>query len=436
MENKQINNLPDELLEQKIAHIMGEKAPEPELVNKKMKEAYDSLRMPKPSHTPPSKKKKLPAAVKFSTVAAVLALAMVYCIKNPAIAAQLPFIGNIFRDLEEQVSFPGDYSSHSTKLDAAANHDPASTEPSLTDDSGSAAQADTDTKETDAAAYTANDDATQTATDTKETDTTAYTAEADGVTVTLSEIAYDRDSIYVSILVQNEKGFVKKAQYPNLLFYDAQVKLQKANGKTKDFNYETEGIFTIGIEGKYVDAHTFQGIYQFHEPELDLSKFTACDLTFSEFEQLLTTGETEIITIPDYGEVSRTIPNSVHYQGPWSFHLDLESIEIKEQTITVHETNADGFGIEKVVMTPYAIYAVPILPDEEKGEHYVAAIWDAHGEALEPRDFGEYLTMSVYGRDVSTVTIYLLKEQDFLDYKGENSYVQPEKAVYQTTVSF
>ena len=217
MENKQINNLPDELLEQKIAHIMGEKAPEPELVNKKMKEPYDSLRMPKPNHTPPSKKKK---------------------------------------------------------LDAAANHDPASTEPSLTDDSGSAAQADTNTKETDAAAYTANaDDVTQTATDTKETDTPAYTAEADGVTVTLSEIAYDRDSIYVSILVQNEKGFVKKAQYPNLLFYDAQVKLQKANGKTKDFNYETEGIFTIGIEGEYVDAHTFQGIYQFHEPELDLSKF-------------------------------------------------------------------------------------------------------------------------------------------------------------------
>ncbi len=247
---------------------------------------------------------------------------------------------------------------------------------------------------------------------------------ADGVTVTLSEAACDYNSIYLALLVQNEKGFSK----------DAKVKLQKQDGSIDKFEYETEGIYTVGIEGEYIDAHTFQGIYQFGTADLDLSEYTACDLTFTEFEQLLPTGGTETITVPDYGEVTRLIPDSVHYKGPWKFHLNLEDMEVNEQEIPVQEANENGFGIEKVVKTEFAIYAVPILPEGEKEYDYVATIWDADGEPLDDRDFGQYLTMSHYGRDISSVTVYLLKMQDFLDHKGENSYLQPEKAVYQKTV--
>ena len=78
---------------------------------------------------------------------------------------------------------------------------------------------------------------------------------------------------------------------------------------------------------------------------------------------------------------------------------------------------------------------VPMLP-EGTNDDYVATIWDADGRPLENRNFGHYLSMSHYGRDVSEMTVYLLKTQDFLDYKGNNAYMQPEKAIFRTTVRF
>lgn len=43
--------------------------------------------------------------------------------------------------------------------------------------------------------------------------------------------------------------------------------------------------------------------------------------------------------------------------------------------------------------------------------------------------------MSHYGRDVSKVTVYLLKTKDFFQSKGNNVYLQPEKAICRPTVS-
>ena len=80
MENKQINDH----LEQKIKDLITEIAPESDLVDKKMEEAYKEIQN---MQTTAKVKKKLPAAVKFSAAAAVLAFGIVYCIKNPAIAA-------------------------------------------------------------------------------------------------------------------------------------------------------------------------------------------------------------------------------------------------------------------------------------------------------------------------------------------------------------
>ena len=111
MENKQ----KDDQLEQKIRHTINETVLESELVSQKMQEAYDKIRKMQKT-----RKRKVSLVVRFGTVAAVLAVATIYCVKNPAIAAQIPFLGNIFRDLEGQVSFPGDYSEKSIKLGAAS----------------------------------------------------------------------------------------------------------------------------------------------------------------------------------------------------------------------------------------------------------------------------------------------------------------------------
>ena len=421
MENKQM----DDQIERKIRDLCAQKVPQSETVDQKMEEAYHNIRKMQAAQ-----RRKRPAALKFSVVAALLALVMAYCLKHPAIAAQIPLIGNIFRGLEGQVSYPGDYSKKSMKLNAADKEQADSEADSLPSDlegdpTDTALSGQTETKDGDASQQAAD----------QKGNAGSYQSEVDGVTVTLSEAAYDHNAIYLALLVQNKEDFVKDALYMNALCYDAQVKLYKADGSADEYTYESEGIFVRAIQGEFVDAHTFKGIFEFCEPDFELANYTSCELIFSEFEQQLKTGETEVIVVPDYGEVSRMIPDSVHYKGPWKFSLDVEGLELNKQEIPVHQANEKGFGIEKVVMTEYEIYAVPMLP-EGTNDDYVATIWDADGQPLENRNFGHYLSMSHYDRDVSEVTVYLLKTQDFLDYKGNNAYLQPEKAIFQTTVRF
>ena len=449
MKNKQM----DDQLDRQIRDVMQDQVPEPELLDKKMKDAYQQIRNMK---TTKKLKKELPVTVKFSAAAAILAFAIVYCVKNPAIAAQVPLIGNIFRVLERQVHFPGDYSGHSIRLDTTSDDQDNNTSDgkpgdgsngnrNLSGDSISDGKPSGDSISDGKPSGDSISDGKPSdmdgggqpgQTDDQERNASPYRKESDGVIVTLSEVAYDHNAIYLAILVQNENGFAKDVLYENLLMYSAKVRLHKKDGTTETFRYKSEGLFCKDIEGEFTDPYTFQGIYQFVEPGTDLSECTACDLIFEDFQQQLTTGEEETIIVPDYGEVVRTIHDSVHYTGPWKFRLDLDGMTISEQEIMVHDADAQGFGIEKVVKTPFEMYAVPILPEGENIYDYVVTIQDADGKALEPRNSGKYLSMSHYGRDVSRVTVYLLKTEDFLDNKGENSYLQPGKAIYQTTVSF
>ena len=85
-QGNEINHV-DSQMDTKIKEIMMTKIPESEILNQKMEEAYQKVRAMQPG------KRKLPMAVKCSTAAAILLLAMVYCVKNPTFAAQLPFIG-------------------------------------------------------------------------------------------------------------------------------------------------------------------------------------------------------------------------------------------------------------------------------------------------------------------------------------------------------
>ena len=427
MENKQM----DVQLEQKIKEMLMDRAPESEIVDKKMQEVYNEIRKMKTE-----RKKKLPFAVRFRAIAAILAIVMVYVVKNPAVAAQLPLIGSIFRSLEGDSPYPGDYSKKSIKLNDTSN-EKDDLDQDKPDGKSESTQSNQDRKSESAQSKTVDgktDNTQPGQSDDKKSVSDSYRKKANGVTVTLSEVAYDHDAIFLAILVQNENGFVKDALYPNGLIYDANIKLIKADGSSKDFRYKSEGLFVKSIDGEYVDAHTFKGIYQFREEGVDLSKYVACDLKFGKFQQQLKTGKEETITVPDYGEVTRTIPDSVCYNGPWKFRLTLDGITIHKQETAVHDVNAKGFGIDKVVKTEFEIYAVPILPEGTNVYDYVATIWDADGKPLENRNFGKYLTMSHYGKDISKVTVYLLKTEDFLDNKGNNAHLQPEKAIYKTTV--
>ena len=218
MEQKQT----DKNLERKIQEAFQTTIPETEVLDKKLQEAYEQIQNAKRK-----KKPRLPLAVKCSTAAAVLLLAMVYCVKNPAWAAKLPFIGDIFNQLQEQVPYPGDYSSSAITLPDVKKEQkdgsPAQTD--AADQDGSAKRADAaDKNNTEKRADAIDQDGTTNHADASEQNNTAKRADAadpsdtanganritcDGVTVTLSEVSFDNKAMYLALLVQNEKGFAQ-----------------------------------------------------------------------------------------------------------------------------------------------------------------------------------------------------------------------------------
>lgn len=84
----------------------------------------------------------------------------------------------------------------------------------------------------------------------------------------------------------------------------------------------------------------------------------------------------------------------------------------------------------------YEMYAEPIFPEGKSDTDYCVAICDAEGKPLESQ--GEYAEVySIYGRDTSKVTIYVVDYITYMDECKGNNYVNlPKKAVYQTEVEF
>ncbi len=393
-----------------------------DIINKKMEEAYQEVRtMKKPEQ---KTLKKYPVVAKCGAAAAILVLSMTYCVQNPASAAQIPLIGHIFSRLEQQVSYPGNYSDSSVKL-------PVTTDSDGKNDN----RTENDARPADGAA------SGKTSPDKEGFYQTegSYQVTSGGLTVSLNEVTCDSNAVYLGIHVKNKKKFDRRAQSDSTLTFVCRADLHRADGTTDTFSLENGNPLALEAEGTFQDNHTFEGIARFSVPDLRLSDYTSCDLAFTEFSQELTTGQEMSGTLPDSNEtVTWTEYDWNRRTGTWNFHLDLADIQketaARTSETTVHEINEQGFGIEKIVKTGFELYAVPVLPEGASPADYVVSILDADGKQLDSH--GSSLDQkSIYQRDISKITIYILKWDDYMECKGTNSAKQPEKAVFQTTIS-
>lgn len=418
------NGRPGNRMEKNIKDCIMTRLPESDIINEKLEEAYREVRamqeraggreeelevkkkkrIKKKSRKGKESSKISRTATKCGIAAAAVVLAMVFCVTNPALAAQLPLIGHIFEGLEGKVSYPGEYSENAIELQEVSGEEAA--------------------------------DENEEETENGKEDEALFRVESGDLTVTLSEVTYDNNGMYLAVLVESKEGFASETSNEDIIYLKCNVDMLKADGGKDTFNEENGSGLAYMAEGTYVDSHTFQGIVQMRSPELKLSDYTGCDVAFLEFSQELTTGQTVTGTFPDSDEEYSFIEYDwKKYEGNWNFHLDFDLLPETEQQVMVNQVNEQGFGIEKVVKTEYEMYAVPILPGGPEENDYVVTIWDADGKPLDSHG-SELEIRSIYGRDVSKVTVYLLKWEDFTESKGNNYYLQPEKAVFQTTVEF
>lgn len=155
-----------------------------------------------------NKKKKLTGAI-CATIALILALG----IANPALAAKLPIIGNVFEAIEKNLFFPGNYSQYATSVNE--------------------------------------------------------TTTSNGVDITLSEILCDGQYLYVTYIVENKDSF-KYTSWGNTGKMDMnQLITEESYNKVNFSDIELDGSGFAGLEGKFINENTFVGVRKYNLDSLN-----------------------------------------------------------------------------------------------------------------------------------------------------------------------
>jgi len=373
----------------------------------------------------------------YMGLAAALLLAFGFWgFSNPVLAGKIPFLGRIFRLVENDIGHSGNYSENAIPLTVPDPEDP--------DDDASSERP------------VAKDPAP----DETASDGNACSQTVNGVTITLSEASYSEFALYFSVEIYCEEGFPEDFNWVRnmddyILSYDF---LNMTSSQQFDFSqadpalYDTsilsasigEGFETpYTIEGNYADSHTFLGVIridldsirQAAEIEALPPEFTY-SLTIQKFWHDL--NETEEVTATSEDGETIILRDNIkkYYDGPWNFTIPVSMNQTDTQTKEIMQTNADGIGISRVTRTPYEIKADILLPDGAEPFDYVVAITDADGKILDSQGDNAEI-YSVYGRNTDIVHIYVVDYFTFMDEcKAENAYLLPEKALFQTTVEW
>lgn len=326
-------------------------------------------------------------------MAAAVALASVLCISNPSFAAKMPLIGHIFEQVENNTSVKGDFSQVAETL-------------------------------------------------TQSTENTAdgtYTKTSNGITVTLSEVYYNKNAMYIAMSLYSEEPFpedikIKDHVKDYILDFD-QAAISGEN--TFSFMPDEKTFLFNYMEGKFVDDHTFAGMLR-------------VDLSSLETEPTDTFTCHMALDSIRFDNVNFKVADEKNYEGNWDFDLNVKLDTKDTQTVEVNEVNDDGVGLEKVVKTRYELRVYPKDKSETDGKYYFAEVFDANGERM---DYAGDITdcRQTYGYDTSKVNIYLCDEDEYMNelkgYYFSEDYEEKKKtktyeeyiaehAVYHKEITF
>lgn len=144
-------------------------------VQDKVYNAYEQIRNGKIQI---NKKKKVRKILYPGVAAAVILLLGLLGFSNPALAGKIPFIGRIFRTIESNVGYSGNYSDYASTIDApdTDSENNNDSQPDIESDNNSDNKTNSDS------------------------DINAYSQTSGDITITLSEIVCTDMSLYISLV--------------------------------------------------------------------------------------------------------------------------------------------------------------------------------------------------------------------------------------------
>lgn len=328
--------------------------------------------------------------IKAAVVAGVVTVGgSVFCYNNPAIASKIPVIGNIFEQVEDDVTYSGDFAKKKEVLN--------------------------DTKNTTEKV------------DKKQAQDAVYTAKDQGITITASEVYCDGYSVYLTAKVESEKGgFENIPEYYTRRFEEKTSKMISTDG-TWEINGLGEEVFpsSVNLQGKTVDDHTFIGMIK-----LDLKQYLEKDGIFKLNISDLWYDDKDALD-------AESIEPANRIKGEWKLAVPYSVDKEQCKEIVVNKKNKEGYGIQKVFVSPYQVIAFSEAPyttlssDEYTKEEF-ESVWGEKNKELiangeEPVTYEEILNEKQY--EYSEVVIYN-QDNESLEEGGGEPYDNGMKYVF------
>lgn len=329
-----------------------------------------------------------------------------------------------------------------------------------------------------------------------------YVKTSNGLTVTVSEVYYSTKALYLAMSIKNEEEFPQDfIRTKNMDDYILDYDVLSLNG-TASFSFSDIDVGPeLYIEGQFIDNHTFAGIYRVPLDQfsyyptdeeiaatgLDINDYWTDDMSTDEAAKKVDEYNLKLkekfpdigkpLPIPDSftynlnitdisGDLFETKARTVtfpegdsgvvydnlvkKYEGNWDFQFDVALDTSRTSVIELNDTNSEGLGISKIEKTPYEISAQMIIPSDKLNYDYFLVMLDKDGELMDYQ--GSFTdTYQLYGRDTSTVYLYICDyiqymdeikgyywSPDYEEKKKTKTYKQylDEKSLYHTEVSF
>ncbi len=411
--------------ESELRRILGADLEPSEIIDAKVEEAYRMIRNASAGKGGTKSPDKLNRIKKISvgigSAAAVFALMVTFCVMNPVLASGIPVLGGIFSRIADIFSF-GQLPGEDTVVLYQEDGDVSKNEEGVRD-------------------------------------TTVYQKTSGDITITLTEEYATNQAVYIGVNVRNAQAFPEMA-----LFTDGTQCLSLKTVEQYSFRSDTIQSLRL-IEGKFVDAQTFEGILRIDYSEINKDErkyIQAYEEAIAAGEELLLTSENyaqyvdeyeipqtftmkldisnivgdlaQPLPFPSEGQKSgeeldnmsdeewqaymKTLPQECFdypnkyenwwQEGSWTYDLTITQKDSASRVIEVNQTNEAGIGVRSIELS-----AVEMTLNTTEGEDIIAVALDANGNKIE----GGYSsnTLAIAGHDISKVYIYICDYDAYMD---------------------
>lgn len=400
-----------------------------------------------------NKRKKL--MIKIGTAAATVIVSIGIFASSPVLASKVPVIRDIFKLFQDDYSYQGDFDAVAEKLEETG------TGRNNTDSGQNNGGA--DGNDADMANHR-QDGKNPVGADGE------YTKTIDGVTVSVSEAYCSAGAVYMSLMITSEEGFPETAEA-----WDQPLLCIQTTERYPFTDEEDPGYGFGYLEGDFLDAHTYAGIYRIDIRDITqgdqkkMDEFLLKDSLNMDFAinkiignkaepdkpdlQGKTEEELEAMTDEEWDAFMKeaysgdwsVFPN-LHenwwYDGPFEFKFNLAIDKENAQIVAVDERNETGAGLYSVSKTLFEITVEMNCSEERLKQGVFIAVLDADGKLLSGGSSSWGSTFAIGDRDVSKVYVYLCDEQEYLDelrgYRESENFRQilEERALYGKEIDF